>query len=177
MAKRTLRGSEGNLARLPRPFTPPTPIRVRGPRRLQAALLAPRRPQFPAPPPDWENKPLTEWAVYWVLTAVLQKVDGVEFTYQDPFLGGRKFLGGIVVDFLLYDPPNIAINPLGIFYHYQRGAATLARDIVQKVQLAGYGITEVFIDEPADYSQWDVIGLVKDALLGVDHSAHKLGGF
>jgi hypothetical protein len=171
----TLRGGRSALARLPAIFAPPKPVFRRGPRALQAALLDVPTPQFPPPSGDWATKPLTEWAIYWVLTSVLRKIEDVDFTYQDSFLGGRKHLGGLVVDFLMYNPPNIAINPLGLFFHYDRGAATIARDQLQKAQLATYGIREIFIDEPADYAQWDVIGLVKDALLGIDHSRHALG--
>src|SRR5262245_25393286 len=73
--------------RVPRGVRLPTvrrrPIFTRGPERLQASLLGPEPRPFPPPPATFGGS-ILEWAVYWVLTARLGKLRGVDFIYQEP---------------------------------------------------------------------------------------------
>lgn len=89
---------------------------------------------------------------------------GVDFTFQSPFFGGRTQRGGLIVDFLFNNPPDLAISVLGAFFHLR----TQAADLMQRAQLAGQGITLIFLDENDIYE--DVTFVVREALNGVDHS-------
>ena len=72
--------------------------------------------QIPEMPATWEgSKP--EWTTYVILQQ-LGKVPGEDFTYQSPLMGGRLDKGGSVVDFLFSNPPDLAINVQGNYYHY-----------------------------------------------------------
>ena len=53
----------------------------------------------------------------------------------------------MVIDFMFYNPPDLAINVQGVYYHYELGAETRARDIMAREALAGQGITLIFVDE------------------------------
>ena len=43
----------------------------------------------------------------------LGKQPGQDFTYQSPMMGGRMDKGGVVIDFLFTDPPDLAVNVQG----------------------------------------------------------------
>ena len=60
----------------------------------------------------------------------------------------------------------------GVYYHYELGAETRARDILAREALAGQGITLIFVDED-DLIQ-DPLGITRDALNYIDKS--RLGG-
>lgn len=145
-------------------------IIARGPRELQASTIAGQRARLvPAPQGIWRSRSFLEWSVWWVLTAIMKMVPEVDFSYQSPLLGGRQELGGYVVDFVIYNPPGIALNPLGEYDHYQRlGHAGNGRDLFSRVALLHYGIRLIFIDEadlrraPEEY--------VRLALRGIDRS-------
>jgi hypothetical protein len=102
----------------------------------------------------------------------LGKTDGVDFSYQSSLFGGRIERGGVVVDFLFHDPPDLAINVQGVFYHYEKGGDVIARDRESRAQLAGQGITLIFIDE--DDVLRDPVRYVQAALNYQDLS--RLGG-
>lgn len=102
----------------------------------------------------------------------LGKTDGIDFSYQSPLFGGRIERGGIVVDFMFHDPPDLAINVQGVFYHYEKGGDVIARDRESRAQLAGQGITLIFIDEDDVLS--DPVRYVQAALNYQDLS--RLGG-
>ena len=102
------------------------------------------------------------------------KVPGVDFTYQSPLQGGRMEKGGQVLDFLFYDPPDLAVNVQGVYYHYQFGIESRARDIIAREQLLGAGITVIFIDE--DDIMEDPDYYVREALNYRDHSRLGPGG-
>jgi len=122
-------------------------------------------------PPNWEGS-LPEYLVYRSLTESFNKLAGVDFTYQSSLLGGRLFKGGVVLDFLFNNPPDLAINVQGEYYHYGMGATYLQNDIMVRQQMAGEGINLIFIDESDILN--DVDYYVREALNYKDHS--KLGG-
>lgn len=75
--------------------------------------------------------------------------------------------GGVVIDFLFRDPPGLAINVQGIYYHY--GAMRKpGNDVMQRATLAGMGITLIFIDE--DDALVSPRYYASEALRGIDHS-------
>ena len=100
------------------------------------------------------------------------KVLDTDFTYQSPLMGGRMDKGGSIIDFLFINPPDLAVNVQGVYYHYELGAETRARDILARESMAGQGITLIFVDED-DLIQ-DPLGITRDALNYIDKS--RLGG-
>ena len=97
---------------------------------------------------------------------------GVDFSYQSALMGGRLDKGGVVLDFVFTDPPDLAINVQGEYYHYGLGATYIQNDIIIRQQMAGQGINLIFIDEN-DVLE-DVDYYVREALNYKDHS--RLGG-
>lgn len=154
----------------------------RGPRYIKTA---PHDPWLPVPG-YWGQRSELEWIVFWVLTKVLRKYPtlappgypgpfGEDFSYQAAFEGGRVQYGGIVVDFVMEDGSQIAINPLGFHWHEGFGTAQQARDISAKGDLLGkYGILLIFIDEAP--LREAPVSMVKDALAGVDHTQYATRG-
>jgi len=99
---------------------------------------------------------------------------GVDFTFQSAFAGGRVDKGGIIIDFLFRNPPDLAINIQGIFFHYEQGGAVRARDVMARQQLAGQAITLIFIDE--DHIMENPEYYLREALRYRDHSRLGAGG-
>jgi hypothetical protein len=97
---------------------------------------------------------------------------GIDYDYQSSFFGGRLDRGGLVIDFLFVNPPDLAINVQGEFFHQEQGSVVIARDRMARAQLAGQGITLIFID--AEDILEDPERHVRDALRFVDNSF--LGG-
>lgn len=62
-------------------------------------------------------------------------------------MGGRIEKGGAVIDFLFLNPPDLAINVQGEYWHYELGSEVRARDVIIRQSLAAWGITLIFIDE------------------------------
>lgn len=121
--------------------------------------------------PSWFSGSFAEWVFYRELTRRGMR-EGVDFVFQDSQLGGRVELGGIVIDFYFPDRA-LACNVQGVYWHYQRfGGRNRARDELARQELAGVGITLIFVDEddllrePSRY-----VGL---ALAGIDLS--RIGG-
>ena len=125
---------------------------------------------IPEMPAMWEGSE-PEWICYSVLIQ-LGKILDQDFTYQSPLMGGRLDKGGSVVDFMFKDPPDLAINVQGNYYHYGMGTETATRDILARVQLASVGIILIFIDE--DRLEENPFYYVREALRYRDHS--RLGG-
>jgi len=122
--------------------------------------------QQPQLPSNWEGS-VPEYIAYVELQR-FGKIPGVDFTYQSPLLGGRMTKGGVVLDFEFYNPPDLAINIQGTYFHYEMGIEQKARDRMAAAQMAGQGITLVFIDEDdllADPSYY-----INEALYYRDHS-------
>ena len=124
-------------------------------------------------PPGWEgSKP--EYLCYTTLID-LGKTPNEDFTYQSPLMGGRMQKGGLVLDFEFINPPDLAINVQGVYYHYEFGVETKARDLMARAQLAGQGMTLVFLDD--DDLLRDPRWHVEEALKYRDHSQlGALGG-
>ena len=125
---------------------------------------------LPVAPPGFLGT-LPEWMVFEELVR-LGKIPGEDFSFQTSLLGGRERRGGIVVDFLFSDPPTLAINVQGTYFH--RGNTIDTRDRLTAAQLASQGITLVFLDEEDIYK--DVRFYVREALQFVDHSRLGRGG-
>ena len=123
-----------------------------------------------SPPSEWAGS-RPEWMFYASLIS-LGYQPGEDFTYQYPLDGGRLSTGGVIIDFLFYNPPNLAVNVQGIYYHYELGAETIGRDRIVREQLASQGITLIFVDE--DDLLQDPTGITQDALNYQDRS--RLGG-
>jgi len=121
-------------------------------------------------PPGWEgSKP--EYLCYQTLIQI-GKEPNKDFTYQSPLQGGRMEKGGMVIDFSFNNPPDLAINVQGVYYHYQFGVETRARDLIARAQLAGHGVSLVFIDD--DDLIRNPTWHVEEALKYKDHS--RIGG-
>ena len=117
-------------------------------------------------PSSWEGS-VPEYITYQALQRA-GKQPGVDFTYQSPLLGGRMQKGGLVIDFEFYNPPDLSINVQGVYYHYEFGVETSARDKIAKALLAGDGVTLIFIDEDDLINDADYY--VTEALRYRDHS-------
>ena len=89
---------------------------------------------------------LPEYIVYRTLQR-LGLDPGQDSIFQSSFQGGRLTKGGQIIDFLFINPPNLAINVQGTYYHQEQGPTVIARDRMARAQLAGEGITLIFIDE------------------------------
>ena len=126
--------------------------------------------QLRQPPPDWPGS-LPEYLVNEALIRLGKEPD-LDFFYQSPFAGGRMQRGGLVIDFIFVNPPDLAINVQGEYYHYEMGADIRARDLIARSMLAGDGITLIFLDESDVHK--DAIGFTRDALRYRDRS--RLGG-
>ena len=127
-------------------------------------------PQLREPPPDWPGS-LPEYLVNEALIELGKEPD-LDFFYQSPFAGGRMQRGGLVIDFIFVNPPDLAINVQGEYYHYEMGADIRARDLIARSMLAGDGITLIFLDESDVHK--DAVGYTRDALRYRDRS--RLGG-
>ena len=102
----------------------------------------------------------------------LGKEPGMDFTYQSPTMGGRMDKGGFVLDFIFNNPPDLAVNVQGVYYHYEFGVEVRARDLMARASLAGQNITLIFIDD--DDLMKDPRFYAREALRYKDHS--RLGG-
>jgi len=121
-------------------------------------------------PSNWEGS-VPEYVAYQAFVR-LGKQPGQDFIYQSPLMGGRLDKGGFMIDFLFTDPPDLAVNVQGVYYHYEFGVEARARDIMAKAGLAGQNITLVFIDDE-DLLK-DPLYYCREALNYRDHS--RLGG-
>ena len=121
-------------------------------------------------PSNWEGS-IPEYVAYQTFVR-LGKEPGQDFTYQSPLLGGRLDKGGFVIDFLFTDPPDLAVNVQGVYYHYEFGVEVKARDIMARAGLAGQNLTLIFIDDE-DLLK-DPMYYCRQALNYRDHS--RLGG-
>ena len=121
-------------------------------------------------PTGWEGSE-PEWIFYASLRRLGYQPDS-DFSYQSPLMGGRLDKGGAILDFVFYNPPDLAVNIQGVYYHYEMGADTKARDIMIRESMAGQGITLIFIDE--DDLREDPVGVTRLALNYRDVS--RLGG-
>ena len=119
------------------------------------------------PTPEWWVGTGPEYLCWQALLKLGLKPD-IDFSYQSQLAGGRMQKGGRVVDFEIYNPPDIAINVQGLFFHYEKGAAVRQSDILTREYLATMGIKLIFVDE--DDLIDDARAIVADALAGIDRS-------
>jgi len=127
------------------------------------------QPQVQAPP-NWPGS-VPEYVAYQTFIE-LGLEPGEDFTYQSPLMGGRMDKGGVVLDFLFTNPPDLAVNVQGVYYHYEFGVEAKARDVMARASLAGQNLTLVFIDD--DDLMADPTYYCREALAYRDHS--RLGG-
>ena len=83
-------------------------------------------------------------------------------------MGGRLDKGGAVLDFMFYEPPDLAVNIQGVYYHYETGVSTQARDLMMRSMVAGQGVTLIFIDDDDLFN--DPRYYCREALNYRDHS-------
>ena len=121
-------------------------------------------------PDNWQGSG-PEYVAYQTFIE-LGREPGQDFTYQSPLMGGRMDKGGFVIDFMFTDPPDLAINVQGVYYHYEFGVEAKARDVMARASLAGQNITLIFIDD--DHLLSDPRYYCREALNYRDHS--RLGG-
>ena len=121
-------------------------------------------------PSDWPGS-LPEYVAYQTFIE-LGLEPGQDFTYQSPLMGGRLDKGGVIIDFMFSEPPDLAVNVQGVYYHYEFGVESKARDMMARASLAGQGITLIFIDD--DDLMKDRMYYCREALNYQDHS--RLGG-
>jgi len=121
-------------------------------------------------PQSWEGS-IPEYVAYQTFVS-LGLEPGQDFTYQSPLMGGRLDKGGAVLDFLFLDPPDLSVNIQGVYYHYEFGLEVQGRDKMARAQLAGQGITLIFIDD--DDLMRDPEYYCREALQYRDHS--RMGG-
>lgn len=126
--------------------------------------------QIDTVPADFEGT-LPEFIVFQTLVR-LGFEPGIDFSFQSALFGGRFEKGGVIIDFLFFNPPDLAINVQGTFFHEGQGVTTINRDRIARAQLAGQGITLIFIDE--EDIRTDPEAFVRDALRYIDRSF--LGG-
>ncbi len=117
--------------------------------------------------PEWWVGSVPEYLCWQALVKLGLRPD-IDFQYQSQLAGGRQDKGGRVIDFLIFNPPNIAINVQGVYYHYEKGAAVRQSDILTRAFMAAEGINLIFVDE--DDLIDDPIRIVSDALAGIDRS-------
>ena len=96
-------------------------------------------------PPSWPGS-LPEYIAY-ITFEQLGKVPGEDFSYQSSRMGGRLDKGGVVLDFVFTNPPDLAVNVQGVYYHYETGVNTRARDIFARAQVERAGVRLIFIDD------------------------------
>ena len=121
-------------------------------------------------PNNWPGS-IPEYVAYSTFIE-LGREPGQDFTYQSPVMGGRLDKGGFIIDFMFTDPPDLAINVQGVYYHYEFGVEAKARDVMARASLAGQNITLKIIDD--DHLLSDPRYYCREALNYRDHS--RLGG-
>lgn len=98
---------------------------------------------------DWQtaynaNGSILEYIVWEFLVFKKGMVEGIDFYYQYPALGGRTMFGGFVIDFFI--PPALVLQPQGNQWHL-KNSKDRARLRVEKATLGSQGITVVYLFE------------------------------
>jgi hypothetical protein len=102
-------------------------------------------------------------AAYMAYNALIRagKQPGRDFVYQPTVQRGA-------VDFTFLNPPDLAMEVQEGVYADTSGAVVRGHDILQKAQLAGSGITLIFLD--ANQLRHDPDWLIAEALQYREHS-------
>ena len=130
-----------------------------------------QRRSIPEKPADFPGS-LPEYIVFNALLRLGLKPNQ-DFQFQARFGGGKIERGGMVIDFLFFNPPGLAINVQGVYYHYEQGSVTIANDLIAREILAGQGISLIFLDENDILA--DPTFYVREALNFKDYSKYSLG--
>lgn len=113
----------------------------------------------------------TEWMVYWALEKLLGP-EGVTWSYQQSYAGGRHVPGGSVVDFVVYMPRmTILIRIVTWRYHLGAGPEKASYDLEQKISLFSIYGESIVIDVWEQYFVNDktgkaVLAVMADAIQG-----------
>lgn len=121
----------------------------------------------PVPPPGFTGS----WPEYVCFQELIKQGlrPDLDFTFQSSKLGGRLNLGGLVIDFLFFHPPGLAIEVNNVYYHYEQdGGVNKGDDVIKRQQMAGLNYKLIFIDD--DHLLADPPYYVSEALAGRDHS-------
>jgi hypothetical protein len=129
-------------------------------------IAQPREKQILQPPADFPGS-YPEYIAFVSLLRLGKRPD-VDFIYQSRQMGGRIDKGGLVIDFSFIDPPDLAINIQGVYYHYEQGSVNIAKDLIAREQLASQGVTLIFVDD-IDLEQ-NPEYFIREALNYRDHS-------
>ena len=121
-------------------------------------------------PEGWTGS-IPEYVAYQAFVQLGLEPDK-DFVYQSPLMGGRMDKGGVVIDFLFIEPPDLAVNVQGVYYHYETGVEAKGRDMMARASLAGEDIKLIFIDDDDLLS--DPTYYCREALNYRDHS--RIGG-
>ena len=130
-----------------------------------------QRRSIPEKPADFSGS-MPEYVVYNQLLRFGLKPNQ-DFQFQARFGGGKIERGGMVIDFLFSNPPGLAINVQGVYYHYEQGSANIANDLLAREILAGQGISLIFLDD--DDIMANPTFYVREALNFKDSSKYSLG--
>ncbi len=115
----------------------------------------------------------SEWMLYWAYTKLIGP-EGIDWTYQQSFQGGRHIPGGSVVDYVLYMPmQDILIRLQTWGYHQREGSDKISRDKEQKIGLFGLFGEEIVVDVYEHYFVNDpsgkaVLACAKDSMAGIE---------
>ena len=116
-------------------------------------------------PEGWQGTP-TAFIVFKALVNA-GKLPGKDFTYS-PRTQGSRIPQGVEADFVFTNPPNLAMQVHESIYEHHTGTEIRGTDIMARAQLAGQGISLVFLDHALllHDPEW----LIKEALQYRDHS-------
>mgnify|MGYP003126810675 FL=1 len=117
--------------------------------------------------PEWFAGSEPEWLLYTAFIR-LGRQPNVDFIYQSIKFGGPTIIGGRTLDFEFFDPPNLAVNVQGVYYHYELGSGIRQNDVLLRQLVASTGKTLIFVDE--DDILEDAMYYASEALQFKDHS-------
>lgn len=155
------------------------PIRSLAPwgfRELGLGFAPIREGEGPGEPPEGfvgGTTSKTEWYVYWACLILLGP-EGVVWTYQESFAGGRHIPGGAVADFVIYMPMQTIIVRVQTWqFHFAQGAEKIQTDVEQKIMLHSIWGEEIAIDVYEQHFIHDdtgraVLEVMKDAIAGIE---------
>jgi hypothetical protein len=134
------------------------PFIPRGPR---VGIKEPQQTDSPGevvPAGEIGTATLPEWYCWWWLTRKRKMTPGVDFEFQSSYFGGRREMGGLVVDFILpqYFGSGLVLNVQGFHWH-RYSTQSRANDLLTKIRLQGppFFFTVVYLAEDDLYERLD----------------------